>query len=442
MKKQEIKIRVSSKEDALQKGEALKSVGEELNNFFIKSDEAALAKGDARYIVCMGDNKWMCGNGKTTLGYKTRTEVTMKEAIKIILASEEEKELVLEVGKWYKHPDETYKALYFITGISQGYRNPHTSYGFSMSGKWTNEDNRNIKEFIEATEAEVFEALKNEAIKRGFKEGVKVKNHQGENVLPHFDLDKILSGYKDGVYYDNDKQGIWLCYKGVWSEIIEEPKSILDEKGIYIKVNNKREYDLLMKHYEEKGWLWCSGKKPLENNDYVKGYRFDTNIKYSNHFDFNAPRSKTIPFADFAKEVGIEVPVFVMKSEDGVDLYVGDVCYVPQVALFIPQEYHDKPEEFKVLKTFSNNKSTTYKYFSCKTNAEKWIKEQNKPKSIELFPDHDFPVTIYKDVIEFSTDKQEITILDRRFVELKDNGDCFVITPQELEEIYQAYKSL
>ena len=73
-------------------------------------------------------------------------------------------EIKLEVGKWYKKKDFGMFKFCFNGEYGQ-----HSQYGFNREGEWSNmlgiyED----EEYLELREQEVFEALKNEAVKRGF----------------------------------------------------------------------------------------------------------------------------------------------------------------------------------------------------------------------------------------------------------------------------------
>jgi hypothetical protein len=108
-------------------------------------------------------------------------------------------------------------------------------YGFDFTGEyfesnaiWGAEDVYEL-----ATETEVFEALKNEAIKRGFKEGVKYRTGtnstyiaSGGLTLDVFDLDLRLrfNGGLIGLIFENGK----------WATIIKEPT--IELNGEYTKV--------------------------------------------------------------------------------------------------------------------------------------------------------------------------------------------------------------
>ena len=112
------------------------------------------------------------GMNKFFTEIKETFEITKETIVKYKMKDEfpEVFEVKLEVGKWYKRPHG--KALFFIVGDPK--ITPFEVYGFDMEGNWMNlEKARTFPDYeIEATEQEVFEALKNEAVKRGFKEGV------------------------------------------------------------------------------------------------------------------------------------------------------------------------------------------------------------------------------------------------------------------------------
>lgn len=136
----------------------------------------------------------------------------------------------LEVGKWYKCNE--HATLWFITGYN-GYMG--TGYGLLL-GDWIdscntiliNKDRFNWKP---ATEQEVFEALKNEAVKRGFKDGVRYYNAHFNNKIDksdivrcgdyfrfHFDFHSQLCSGKGTIFID-----------GQWAEIVSKKKMTLKE---------------------------------------------------------------------------------------------------------------------------------------------------------------------------------------------------------------------
>lgn len=124
----------------------------------------------------------------------------------------------MEVGKWYR------RGLELLV-----WNNGGLTYGFNSFGNYSTSyvfiDYTNA---VLATEEEVKEALKKEARRRGFKEGVKI----GKSMLSDdYNHNNILTS--DELYFNelHDYGYIWignvLIYdNGKWAEIIQEPKEI------------------------------------------------------------------------------------------------------------------------------------------------------------------------------------------------------------------------
>jgi len=117
----------------------------------------------------------------------------------------------LEVGKWYK-----------CEGYLMVWNNGNNTYGFhrnDFSKNWVfGKDKSHL--LTPATEQEVFEALTNEAVKRGYKVG-------NFKCL----LDNQIWGYDSCQGYFLDDDGFHLdagcVFKdGVWASIIDQPKEI------------------------------------------------------------------------------------------------------------------------------------------------------------------------------------------------------------------------
>ena len=127
---------------------------------------------------------------------------------------------LFEVGKWYKYST----AIICYSGTPQ-------NYGFTFSGKWTTEFySNNLSLWTEATEDEVFEALKYEAIKRGFKEGDKI-SRDWSSLKPT--LNGNISSYYESL--NTLDVGGWQVFRnGVWATIIKEPT--IELNGEYTKV--------------------------------------------------------------------------------------------------------------------------------------------------------------------------------------------------------------
>lgn len=138
-------------------------------------------------------------------------------------------ETVLEVGKWYK-------ARYGSDTAIVNYQGTH-SYGIGICNLWT-ETFRELKdlekewELSEATESEVFEALKNEAVKRGYKNG----NHRCLNsCITESRVEDTYHMDNGDLWYGTNVSANCVFKKGVWAEIIptitkEEAEKLLNKK--------------------------------------------------------------------------------------------------------------------------------------------------------------------------------------------------------------------
>lgn len=151
----------------------------------------------------------------------------------------DKKELVLEVGKWYKRPHN--KALFCIVGNTEN--EPFEVYGFDMGGNWMEPNKlKKVQTFrddeVEAAPEEVKKALTKEAVKRGFGEGVWLKK-QGSNKHMHQEL-KICGNfdwYPSSNILDDEHGNGHIFDNGIWSEIIptitkEEAEKLLNKKII------------------------------------------------------------------------------------------------------------------------------------------------------------------------------------------------------------------
>lgn len=138
-------------------------------------------------------------------------------------------ETKLEVGKWYKRPKYG-SSIFCVTKLTE---TRVFAYGLTFKNEWVSEkdfcDNAELDSFVLATEEEVFEALKNEAVKRGFKENVWIK---------------YLGNTQNGNFYYNSEInylycGSYSCFQdGVWAEIIETLTKEEAEKKLNVKIIN------------------------------------------------------------------------------------------------------------------------------------------------------------------------------------------------------------
>ena len=134
----------------------------------------------------------------------------------------------LEVGKWHKPKERKNKTL-FVPNKEQC--DDNMGYGFTYLGKFK-ESNFNLRgcfpnKFELATEEEVREALINEAKKRGYKIGVKVKSELDSEIseitddnFEYIPEENALKVKVSSNFYNKRN----LFNNGKWMEIIKEAK--------------------------------------------------------------------------------------------------------------------------------------------------------------------------------------------------------------------------
>tara|TARA_R110002049_G_scaffold309249_1_gene519241 strand:- start:30598 stop:31395 length:798 start_codon:yes stop_codon:yes gene_type:complete len=146
-------------------------------------------------------------------------------------------EVKLEVGKWYKYTRSG--TLSFYQGEGKKSYGFHTGHKFLDSHSWhmPTEDT----EIIPATESEVKEALIKEAVKRGYKSGVKfvslgekfITDHCKGSVSVISDKPDYDLHFEDSILWVSGGENSGIIYEdGKWAEIIEEPKSITIEQAV------------------------------------------------------------------------------------------------------------------------------------------------------------------------------------------------------------------
>lgn len=167
---------------------------------------------------------------------KTEDLKKVVEALNVLINESEKPKF--EVGKWYK-------IKYQLGTAIINYKEKHNSYGFSYNSKWSNDfDVYGYEKPINytlATPKEVEDALIKEAVKIGFKEGVKFKTclgniRTGLGKLEFLDYDNVLrfknsreTGMRPNVFRD----GKWAT--PIKTKTIDETVkdlSILSEYGI------------------------------------------------------------------------------------------------------------------------------------------------------------------------------------------------------------------
>jgi len=146
-------------------------------------------------------------------------------------------ETKLQVDKWIKYPQHK-KWMLFITKVDND-KKEVSGYGFDCNGvfmpigdTWSFYE---LTGFVYCADSEVLEALKNEAIKRGFKEGVYV-DPPSKRWLRKIKL-HLCEEETDYIFNNNELLfcGVQIFYKGKWATTIptytkEEAEKMLNAK--------------------------------------------------------------------------------------------------------------------------------------------------------------------------------------------------------------------
>ena len=150
-------------------------------------------------------------------------EITKETIIKYQMKDEfpEVFKVKLEVGKWYKTKS---NCLFNLNEITDNF---YLGYGFTKSMTYYSDFKEYIRtELKEATEQEVFEALKNEAVKRGFKR------------IGCFYI-KSNKLFSNASYQGGDI----LFNNGIWSKTKEEAEKLLNCKIVQIMSKRKAQQE-------------------------------------------------------------------------------------------------------------------------------------------------------------------------------------------------------
>ena len=165
-----------------------------------------------------------------------------KQTLQDLFPDAFKKELKLESGKWYVGYHYADRFLVCLN-LTDELETHDLGYGFNKSNGWTN-DLSFLKTFDYgfelATEKEVYEALKNEALKRGFVEGVYFLGSAGnlKNTpvrLGGFKYACNTSGFSDcniGLYYSDS----WIFNAGKWATLVKTKTKSEAEKELNCKI--------------------------------------------------------------------------------------------------------------------------------------------------------------------------------------------------------------
>lgn len=123
---------------------------------------------------------------------------------------------------------------------------------------------------------------------------------------------------------------------------------------------------------------------------------------------------------------------FIMKSEDGVDLYSNDPLFTVRYNRGGECKWNDPLQ--KVMSSEVSNillhDTEDVKGFYSKQAAQSWVDQKNKPHFITVAKDSQYPVEVYNDRIRIKCNGSE------------NHSDNIIIRESELKEIYEAYYSL
>jgi hypothetical protein len=157
-----------------------------------------------------------------------KQEKTVRELFPEVFKTE------LEVGKWYKKKD--FGKLMFCFSGEFSNANRHPNYGFSYDGEFSKIIGcfeKELLDYIPATKEEVETALINEAKRRGFKEGVVIKELLSSNIgslnsenPKKLETNKLtINNNLQFVYCNN----LVIFRNGTWAEIIQPKQMTKDE---------------------------------------------------------------------------------------------------------------------------------------------------------------------------------------------------------------------
>ncbi len=151
----------------------------------------------------------------------------------------------LEVGKWYKYID--YEKWNLCINNIDYESKTVKGFGFAADGTWMenalndNWDFEELEKIVEMTESEVFEALKNEAVKRGFVSGTWISwKNEGKGQIKG-DIywasgSDCIAVRCDAKITDRENKNFPIFKDGIWAEIIPSISKSEAEKQLGKKI--------------------------------------------------------------------------------------------------------------------------------------------------------------------------------------------------------------
>lgn len=172
-----------------------------------------------------------------------------------------------------------------------------------------------------------------------------------------------------------------------WAEVVNPRTAVI--------ITNEFEYNQVKKAFKELRFGYSSSNYSAWGGQTIYAkceYMLDWGV------NLNDKEYTAVSFQDFAKEHNIRIPLLV--SEDGVDLFEGDVYFNVQLVGGNNKKWKLISE---IPSTGLNDKHFVFhtpnegKAFSTKQAALYWIEEANKPKEIIVSPNSNYPITVTKD---------------------------------------------
>lgn len=141
-----------------------------------------------------------------------------------------------------------------------------------------------------------------------------------------------------------------------------------------------------------------------------------------------------IDFEFWTAQKGVDVPEFIMVSEDGERLYFGDkfwhVVYIKRKWSINTSIGYDNNaftfDQGNFNCHFVLTKPDHNKAFASRSAAEKWVEEQNMPKEVIIQVDHETRISVRPDGLEY----------------LVAGVPCYSQRPNLIEKIYATFKEL
>lgn len=216
-------------------------------------------------------------------------------------------------------------------------------------------------------------------------------------------IDSLVYAVSRGwiVCWNGDSNEKGITFKELLKLIVndvEEVKPGLLDRDVQVIINNEREYDLIQSYRKKLGFGISLNSS--------SSWRYPMHALVNDTMHYSVPLiagKEIITFEAFAIEAGIKLPVFVMMSEDGVDLFQLDPVFIVSLQRLTNGTWNSPLQKVMttgVVKSLKENPDFIKPFYSKKA-AEEWVEKKNKPKSTVLFNNTPFPVEVFADHVVF-----------------------------------------